>query len=69
MYKADNRSKKAGSEGVSPEIVAKKIFKAANDSSDKLRYSVGSPAPWLLFIRRILPDRIFFWLIRKNYKL
>lgn len=46
-------------------VVAKRIFKAANDGSGRLRYSAGGGAPLLLFLRRILPNRIFFSIVRK----
>lgn len=55
-----------------PNVVAKKIFKAANSGTFRLRYPVGGGAPFLLFIRRALPNRWFFGLVRmiveKGYK-
>lgn len=54
----------SGETSPGPEIVAKKIFKAANDSSWRLRYSVGSNAPLFLFLKRILPNRLFFYIVR-----
>ena len=48
-----------------PEVVAKKVFKAANDSSYKLRYPVGGQGPLLLFIRWLLPLSWFNALVRK----
>lgn len=50
--------------GVGPEVVARTIFKAATDRSRRLRYGTGSPAPWLLPLRKLLPDSWFFGLIR-----
>lgn len=47
-----------------PLVVAKKIFKAANSTSFKLRYPVGGQGPLLLFIRRIIPNSWFFGLVR-----
>ncbi len=64
---AEKISKGSGAKGKSPELVARTILKAANDESRKLRYVVGAPAPLLLGLRKLLPERIFFWLIRKNY--
>jgi NADP-dependent 3-hydroxy acid dehydrogenase YdfG len=37
------------------EVVAKKVWQAANDSSYRLRYAVGGQGPVLLFMRWLLP--------------
>lgn len=37
------------------EVVAKKVWQAANDNSYRLRYPVGGQGPLLLFIRWLLP--------------
>ncbi len=47
-----------------PEIVAEKIFQAANENSSTLRYAVGSNAPLLLLFRRLLPNSWFYGLVR-----
>lgn len=47
----------AGARAVGPEVVAAKIWQAANDASYRLRYPVGSGAPFLLFLRWLLPYR------------
>ncbi|MHA7965078.1 SDR family oxidoreductase [Paenibacillus sp. CAU 1782] len=52
--------------GVSPEIVAGTIYKAATDGSGRLRYVTGKPAGWLLPLRKLLPDSLFFALVRGN---
>lgn len=57
-------TQKAGEDAPGPEVVAKEIFRAANDNSFKLRYPVGSQAPALLFLRRILPNSWFFAIVR-----
>jgi short-subunit dehydrogenase len=49
-----------------PEIVAKMVFKAANDSSFRLRYAVGGIAPLLLFLRWILPLSAFNGIVRSQ---
>ncbi|MFD2615338.1 SDR family oxidoreductase [Paenibacillus gansuensis] len=56
----------AGANGVAPEAVAASIYKAATDRSNRLRYAVGSPAPWLLPLRKLLPERWFFAIVRAN---
>ncbi len=52
----------------SPQQVAKTIFKAAADKSDRLRYVVGTPAPMLMLLRRILPEKLFFAGVRHQTK-
>lgn len=47
-----------------PEIVARKIFKAANSHSYKLRYPVGGLGPWLLIIRKMIPPAWYAKLVR-----
>lgn len=47
-----------------PEVVAKKVFKAANDSSYKLRYPVGGNAPLFVMLRKLLPFTLFRGFVR-----
>jgi NAD(P)-dependent dehydrogenase (short-subunit alcohol dehydrogenase family) len=49
-----------------PVDVAKVIYHAVEDRSLKLRFPAGSIAPFLLIMRKILPDRLFFYLLRKQ---
>lgn len=51
-----------------PELVAGVIFRAANDSSNRLRYMVGTSAPLLMLLRRILPEKLFFAGVRRRVK-
>jgi len=46
------------------EVVAQKVFQAANDNSFRLRYPVGGQSPVLLFLRRVLPNSWFFSIVR-----
>lgn len=50
---------KAADAAPGPILVAKTIWKAANSDNFRLRYAVGSGAPFLLFLRRVLPDAWF----------
>lgn len=51
-----------GRKGASPELVARVVYRAATDKSRRLRYSAhGQP---YLALRKILPDPVFFALIR-----
>jgi NAD(P)-dependent dehydrogenase (short-subunit alcohol dehydrogenase family) len=49
----------------SPQSVARVIYRAAIDSSWRLRYPVGMDAKALLFAHWLLPERIFTWLMEK----
>lgn len=53
-----------GTSAPGPNVVAKKVYKAATSRSWKLRYPVGGGAPILLFFRQILPSSLFFWSVR-----
>ncbi len=51
-----------------PEVIARGIFKAATDGRDTLRYPVGAPAPMILWLRKLLSDRLFFSMVKTTYK-
>jgi short-subunit dehydrogenase len=69
VKQCESVSMDAGDKGASPEAVAKVIFKAANDRSTKMRYPIAYPANVLLPLKRILPERLFFWAVRNSYKI
>lgn len=54
----------AGANAPGPEVVAEVVFKAATDSSHRLRYQSGRGAAYILFLRRLLPTRMFNWMVR-----
>lgn len=54
-----------GSNAKGPEVVAKKIFKAATDKGNRLFYPVGGGAPAMLLAKKLLPDCLFRFIIRK----
>lgn len=62
-------SMKAGAGGAAPQRVAETIWKAANDSSSRLRYPVAYPANLLLPLKRILPEKWFYAAVRLAYGL
>ena len=49
---------KAGAEVTSSETVARSIFKAAFDDSNRLRYPVGNDAKSFLFARRFMTESL-----------
>ena len=66
MYEKSLKKADAMSKGAShPIVIAKLIYKAACSRSNRLRYHAGSNAGLVLFLRKILPDRLFFKLIRQ----
>lgn len=54
----------AGMNAQGPEVVAKKIYQAATDNSDRMRYPVGGNAPALIALKRFLPHKVFFSIAR-----
>jgi len=58
---------RAGASGRPPAEVAAMVYKAAIDRGDRLRYVVGAPAPLLLTLRRLLPDRLWLAVVRRSY--
>jgi NAD(P)-dependent dehydrogenase (short-subunit alcohol dehydrogenase family) len=69
VKKCEAVSMDAGDKGASPEAVAKVIFKAANDSSTKMRYPIAYPANLLLPLRRLVSERFFFWAVKQSYRI
>ena len=55
--------------GQNPIMIAKLIAKIINKSNPSLRYVVGAFDQKLAaFLKRILPNRLFDWIIMKHYK-
>lgn len=57
-------SQKAGEDAPLPIVVAKTIFKAANDNNFKLRYPASAQSSMLLFVRWLLPLNWFMGIVR-----
>lgn len=51
--------------GSSPDAVAKVIYRAATDGRGKFRYPAGWAAHGILISRKLLPDIIFSWFVKK----
>jgi len=64
MDMAGKYAHEAGKIAQGPEVVARKILRAACDRSGKLRYPVGWSAPILLILKRYLPNRLFLGIVR-----
>ena len=62
------RMEKADGRGVSsPDVVARKIVKAATVAHPRARYPVGRGAGTILGARRVLPDRAFDAIVTRLY--
>jgi NAD(P)-dependent dehydrogenase (short-subunit alcohol dehydrogenase family) len=62
--KVIQKIKLSGRYGAKPEVVARKIFDAANSTSHKFRYPAGGGAGFLLLVSKIIPFRWFAGMIR-----
>lgn len=62
-------AEKALKDAVTPGLVADEIYKATTDNSNKLRYPVGSPAPLLLKLRKLLSDKLYIQMVKKSYQI
>jgi NAD(P)-dependent dehydrogenase (short-subunit alcohol dehydrogenase family) len=55
---------KAGADAPGPEVVAPVVYRAATDDSWRLRYQAGRAGGTVMFLRRILPTRLFNGIVR-----
>ena len=69
VAQCDKVNQESGAKGESAELVANAIYKAAIDGSRNMRYPVGAPAPLLLRLRKLLPDSLWFGVVKSSYKL
>ena len=51
--------------GIEPRAVAQTIYRAATDNSNRLRYPVGPDAMQVSFLRRLLPEALFYRVLEK----
>ncbi|HMJ71342.1 MAG TPA: SDR family oxidoreductase [Cyclobacteriaceae bacterium] len=56
---------KSGANAPEPEVVASTVYRAATDNSWQLRYQSGNGAGIFMFLRRIVPTRIFNAILRR----
>ncbi len=52
-------------QGSLPEVIARRIYKAATDGSHQLRYAAGRDASVLLPLRKFTPDFMFNGMVRR----
>ncbi len=63
---AKSMSASAIQNGSEPLSVAKEIYRAATDTGHRLRYIAGNDARLVSFLRRLLPEQLFFNVLEKN---
>ncbi len=63
VTRAIGNMQKAGEDAPDGEIVAQTIYEAVTDTSSRLRYGVNTKG--ILTLRRLLPERLFYAIIRK----
>ena len=63
VARAMPRLQKAGEDAPGPELVAQTIFTAVTDDSKRLRYNVNTKG--MLLARRLLPESLFFGVIKR----
>jgi len=61
------KAKEMGKSADSPARVAKKIADLVESDTRRLRHPVAKGAAFILFLRKVLPDRIFLWAVARNY--
>ncbi|KAI8474724.1 MAG: short-chain dehydrogenase/reductase SDR [Monoraphidium minutum] len=66
--KTKRLTEQSEAEGIPPEDVARVVLSALTAPSPRSRYVVGTSAPALQVLRRLLPDRLFNPLISSYYK-
>jgi NAD(P)-dependent dehydrogenase (short-subunit alcohol dehydrogenase family) len=69
VQKAEKVSQGPAQTGAPAELVATTIERAARHTGRRMRFAVGAPAPMLLALRRLLPDSLFFAIVRASYGL
>jgi hypothetical protein len=65
----DHTLRKAASEGEDPRKVAELVLKIARAGSPRLRYGVGREAYWLPYLKVLLPQSLFDYLMRRGFGL
>lgn len=64
MYQKAEKRMDVGS-GSSPQKIAAVIFQAATDTSNRLRYKAGQDAKMLTWLRKIVGENVFQWIMKK----
>ena len=63
------KAKEMGDAAEAPESVAARVADLVEGPTRHLRHPVAKGAGFFLLARKLLPDRVFLWAVRKNYGL
>ncbi len=69
MTKMMAARKKSMTNASNPEVVSKKVLKILKKKNPKPFYIVGGTGPFMVFLKRFLPDDTVETLVKKNYDL
>ena len=61
------KDREMGDRATPPEVVAGEIAEMVTGSGAGFRFPVGRGSRLILSARKLLPDRIFLWLVARNY--
>jgi short-subunit dehydrogenase len=53
--------------GTSPQTAAKLVYKMINKKNPPVRRAVGFSYQFLVFMKRLLPDKLILWILGKMY--
>jgi short-subunit dehydrogenase len=65
--RAIGKMEKDEQNGYAPAKVASAVFKVAQRKSPPVRKPVGTTYALLMFLKRLLPDRLAIWVVTKMY--
>jgi len=63
------KRKEMGDAAAPPESIARDIADVIDSDTRRLRHPVAGMAGLFLLARKLLPDAVFLWALRKNYRL
>ena len=69
VFRSKEARDKKMAKAPSPEVVADKVVKILKKKNPRPFYTVGGMGPFLVFCKRLLPDKLVERLLRKNYKI
>ena len=62
------KDQEMGERATPPQVAAREIADVIESNTTRLRHPVAKGARLILFARKLLPDRLFLWLVANNYK-
>jgi NAD(P)-dependent dehydrogenase (short-subunit alcohol dehydrogenase family) len=62
------KGQEMGANATPPEIVAREIVAAIESKGKRLRFGVSKGAEMLILARKLLPDSLMQWAVKRNYR-